>query len=340
MIKIGLIGGGRMGSVHAEVLTKMTRANDSVMLTAVADGIQETARRLAEQTGVKKIYTSIDDMLEDSDVEAVFVATPTFTHYELVKKILEKGKHCLCEKPLTLDLKSSRELAEIAEEKGVILQIAFMRRFDPEITIAKQSIERGEIGTPLLYKACHRDQSPPPAGFCDPKKSGGIMIDNTIHEFDMGRYLFEDEVEEVYAQPGILVDDKLGKTGDLENAVMQLRFFKGGMGQIDTTRNSKFGEDIRFEILGSEGNIFWGRLPMRGLIVATERGAGIPTDLESPDRFFPAFAGQIRVFSQAVEQGVNLGPTGEDSAKALAVGLAAYRSLELGRPVKVSEVKE
>lgn len=112
------------------------------------------------------------------------------------------------------------------------------------------------------------------------------------------------------------------------------------MGQIDTTRNSKFGEDIRFEILGSEGNIFWGRLPMRGLIVATERGAGIPTDLESPDRFFPAFAGQIRVFSQAVEQGVNLGPTGEDSAKALAVGLAAYRSLELGRPVKVSEVKE
>lgn len=337
-LKIGLIGGGRMGSVHAGVLTDLTRAGDSVELVAVADGIPEVANRLSEITGVKKVYTSIEAMLDDPEVEAVFVATPTFTHYELVKKILEKGKHCLCEKPLTLDLASSEELADLAVEKGVILQVGFMRRFDPEVAEAKRSIANGEIGTPLLYKACHRDQSPPPPGFCDPKKSGGIIIDNTIHEFDAGRFLFDDEIVEVFAQPGIVVDEELGKTGDLDNATVQIRFAKGGIGQIDTTRNSKFGEDIRFEILGSQGNVFWGRLPLRGLIIATENGARVPSDLESPDRFIPAFKGQVKTFAKAVKSGTILGPTGEDSRKALAVGLAAYRSIELGRPVKVSEV--
>lgn len=338
MLKIGLIGGGRMGSVHAGILTELTRYGDSIELTAVCDGIPAIAKQLSKQTGVQKVYTTVDAMLGDSEVEAVFVATPTFTHYELVKKILEKGKHCLCEKPLTLDLENSKELTALAKEKGVILQIAFMRRFDPEVMQAKESIVKGEIGIPVTYKACHRDQSPPPAGFCDPKKSGGIIVDCTIHEFDAGRFLFNDEVVEVFAQPGIIVDQEVGKSGDLDNATIQIRFANGGVGQIDTTRNSKFGEDIRFEILGSQGNIFWGRLPMRSLVVATGEGARMPTDLESPDRFVPAFKNQIQAFAKAVKMGKPLGATGEDSRKALAVALAAYRSIELGRPVRVAEI--
>lgn len=338
MLKIGLIGGGRMGTVHAGVLSNLTRAGDSIALVAVADGDLQTAQRLAELTGVEKIYTSIDSLLDDPEIQAIFVATPTFTHYEIVKKVLNHRKHCLCEKPLTLELETSKELSELADKMGVILQIAFMRRFDPDVAQAKIQIERGNIGQPILYKACHRDQSPPPPAFCDPKKSGGIILDCTIHEFDAGRFLFQDEIVEVFAQPGIVVDADIGKTGDLDNATIQIRFAKGGIGQIDTTRNSKFGEDIRFEVLGSQGSIFWGQLPMGGMILATEQGAQMPTYLESPNRFIPAFRGQIRAFAKAIAQGEPLGATGEDSRKALAVGLAAYRSIECGRPVKVSEI--
>ncbi|MGI6009866.1 MAG: Gfo/Idh/MocA family oxidoreductase [Ruminococcus sp.] len=339
-LKLGLIGGGRMGAVHAEVFAKMAKAEDSISFIAIADNAPGIAERLAKQLGVEKAYESIEEILDDPEIEAVFVATPTFTHYDIVKKVLNKGKHCLCEKPLTLNLDESRELTELAKEKKRILQIGFMRRFDPDVIAAKDSIERGEIGTPLIYKACHRDQSPPPPGFCNPEKSGGIIIDNNIHEFDAGRFLLDDEVTEVFAQPGIVVDEEIGKVGDLDNATVQIRFKNGGIGQIDSSRNSRFGEDIRFELLGSEGTIFWGALPMRGVTIATENGARIPTHLESPDRFVPAFQGQIRTFAQSVRKGKPLGPSGEDSMKALAIGLAAYRSIELGRPVAVSEILE
>ncbi len=338
MLKMAIIGGGRMGSVHAGVLAGLSSQKEQIELIAVADMIPETAKKLQELTGAGKVYTDLDALLADTEIEGVFVATPTFTHFELVKKILQSGKHCLCEKPLTMEVETSRELTQLAKEKGLILQVGFMRRFDPDVSAAKKAIEGGTIGTPVIYKACHRDQSPPPPQFCDPKKSGGIILDCTIHEFDAGRFLFNDEITEVFAFPGIVVDQEIGATGDLDNAAIQIRFAKGGVGQIDTTRNSKFGEDIRFEILGSTGNVFWGALPMRGLTIATEAGASVPTNIESPGRFIPAFEGQIKAFAKAVETGIPQGATGEDSARALAVGLAAYRSIELKRPVKVEEI--
>lgn len=143
---------------------------------------------------------------------------------------------------------------------------------------------------------------------------------------------------EVFAQPGIVVDSGVKAAGDLDNATVQIRFKNGGIGQIDSSRNSRFGEDIRFELLGSEGTVFWGQLPMRGVTVATVYGAKTPTHIETPDRFIPAFRGQIKAFAQAVRTGIQLGPDGEDSRQALAVGLAAYRSIERGEPVKVSEI--
>jgi len=337
-LQLGLIGGGRMGAVHAGVFAELAKAEDAIDFVAIADNAPGVAADLAKQLGVGKAYGSIDEILEDSEIEAVFVATPTFTHYEVVKKVLGKGKHCLCEKPLTLDLEESRELTQLAVDLNLILQIGFMRRFDPDVISAKESIDRGEIGTPLIYKACHRDQSPPPPGFCDPKKSGGIIIDNNIHEFDAGRFIFNDEIVEVFAQPGIVVDSGIGKVGDLDNATVQVRFKNGGIGQIDSSRNSCFGEDIRFELLGSAGTVFWGQLPMRGVTIATANGAKTPTYLETPTRFVPAFHGQIKTFAKSVRTGKQFGPDGEDSRQALAIGLAAYRSIELGRAVRVSEI--
>ena len=337
-LQLGLIGGGRMGAVHAGVFAELAKAKDSIDFIAIADNAPDVAENLAKRLGVKKAYANIEAILDDAQVEAVFVATPTFTHYEIVKMALNKGKHCLCEKPLTLDLEESKELMLLAKAKNLILQIGFMRRFDPDVASARESVMRGEIGTPLIYKACHRDQSPPSPEFCDPQKSGGIIIDNNIHEFDAGRFIFDDEIVEVFAQPGIVVDEGIGAVGDLDNATVQIRFEKGGIGQIDSSRNSCFGEDIRFELLGSQGTMFWGKLPMRGLTVATVDGAKVLTNLEEPERFIPAFEGQIKMFAKAVESGEKMGPDGEDSRRALAVGLAAYRSIEMGRPVKISEI--
>lgn len=172
-LQLGLIGGGRMGAVHGSVFAELAKAGDTIDFIAVADTAQGIAAKLAKQLGVDQAYENIDEILEDSKIEAVFVATPTFTHYKIVKKVLMKGKHCLCEKPLTLDLEESRELTQLAADLNLVLQIGFMRRFDPDVISAKESVDRGEIGTPLIYKACkvrrRRD-------FAIPAKAEGLLL--------------------------------------------------------------------------------------------------------------------------------------------------------------------
>jgi predicted dehydrogenase len=189
-----------------------------------------------------------------------------------------------------------------------------------------------------MYKALQRDESAPPAGFCDPTKSGGIITDMGIHEIDSGSWLLGQDVVEVWAIPGPIVEEHVGSVGDLDNVCIQLRYSGGAIGQIDISRNARYGDDIRFEIVGADAAIFWGDLPRKQFIIGKAGYLEQPTELSFVDRFFPAWTNQVTAFARAIEEGRETEATGEDALIALRTALAAEKSLKTGRPVLVSEI--
>lgn len=324
-----------MGQTHAMAAA---RIGEGVRLAAIADVRADAARTVAERTGAATWYSDPADLLKDPNVDGVVIATPSSSHLEWVRAAAAAGKHILCEKPLALTLSDTDEAIAIARKAGVRLQVGLMRRFDPDVLEAKALLVQGRIGNPVTYKALQRDEGAPPPGFCDPGASGGILVDMGIHEFDAGRWLLGQEVTEVYAVPGPTVHEHVGAVGDLDNVCVQLRFAGGATGQVELSRNARYGDDVRFEILGSDGALFWGELPRRALTLAGPATATQATVLGSADRFLPAWSAQIASFADTIRSDRVPEVTGEDARAAMAIALAAVRSLATGKPVRPADL--
>jgi len=334
MRKVGVIvvGLGRIGKVHAEIFRSRV---EEAKLIAVVDVEEKLARGVAGLLDVK-YYTDYEKALKDPNVEAVVICTPTYLHKEMVVKAIEEGKHVLCEKPITVTSEDAKECVRRAEKTAVKLQVGYMRRFDDAYRQAKKRIEKGEIGSPIMYIAIARDPAPPPGWASDPKLSGGIFLDMLSHDFDMARWLMNSEVEEVYVKGGNYIYDEVKEKGDLDVVAIEFTFNNNTLGFIHGSRKSAFGYDLRTEVLGSEGTVYVGCSADMLFSIGTSRGLTYQGLAWFFKRFYDAYVEEDRHFIKCLLEDANPLVSGIDGLRAVQIAEACWRSFKDGKPVEVS----
>ena len=336
-VKIGVIGLGRMGSLHSRLLaTQIAGAS----LYAVAESAEETRARVAATLGVSRSFADPYDLIALPEVNAVVITTPTSTHAELVIAAARAGKAIFCEKPLALTLEENRAALAAVAEARVALQVGFMRRFDTGYQHAKHLIAEGQIGYPVTFKSISRDPFCPPRDYMDPAKSGGLILDMGIHDFDLARWLVGSEVERVTAEGTTLVCSDLASVGDIDNALVNMRFANGALGNVEASRNAFYGYDIRTEVLGSEGALIIGAHQHTPLVLFTRAGAQYDVKPYLMERFGDAYRAQLQYFVDCLRQDQRPSPDGTEAFAALKIGIAATRAYQAGRPVLLSELEQ
>src|SRR6266704_532290 len=249
-LKMGLIGAGRIGLMHAEHLTSRVRSAELLM---VADAFEETARECAERYSIPYFMQDYHTILDHPDIQAVLIGSSTDTHAQIIEEAAQAGKHIFCEKPIALDLPSIDQALDAVARADIKLQLGFNRRFDPSFRRVRQAVEQGEIGGLQQLHITSRDPAPPPIEYIP--GSGGLFLDMTIHDFDMARFLTGSEVDEIFAMAGVMVDPAIGEAGDVDTATILFDFTKGVIGTIEDCRRAAYGYDQRVEVLGSAGTV-------------------------------------------------------------------------------------
>jgi myo-inositol 2-dehydrogenase/D-chiro-inositol 1-dehydrogenase len=327
-IRIGLAGLGRMGQIHAASLAGRC---PSAQLACVFDADADVARQVAGQFGVARAE-SFDDMLADDTVDAVAIATPTQAHAELTVRASQAGKHVFCEKPVSLDRPTTVGTIEAVRAAGVLLQVGFHRRFDPDWAAAVDRMRAGELGEVYLFRTSLRDMSAPRAEFL--ARSGGFFTDVTIHDLDTARWMVG-EVTEVSAHGAALSDPAFAKIGDIDTAVVVLRFENGALGVIDNSRAAGYGYECSTEVMGARATVRIDHPQYRHYEWRTPGWAsyGLARDFEQ--RYPWAYAEELDCFARCVRDGLPSRVSGHDALAAFDLAQAAARSWRSGRPVRV-----
>jgi predicted dehydrogenase len=277
-------------------------------------------------------------MLECKGLDAVVISTPDKFHATAVKTIAAAGKDMLCEKPLALTLPDASELVDSVAKAGVRLQVGFMRRYDPAYSSAKRRIEAGEIGIPLVFKSIGRDKDGPPLAAYEPNLSGMLFYTNTIHDFDLARWLMQDEVSEVHAYTTVATRPELAQFGDVVAGVVNLKFDQGAIGNIESHSRAIYGYDVRTEIVGSKASILIGSLHHTPVTFLTNEGRTQPVANHFLTTFASAYVAEIQDFVDMILSNRPPRVTLEDGLKALAVAVAAEESHLHAKPRRVSPV--
>lgn len=328
MIKCGVLGLGRLGYLHAENLaTKVKGAK----LVSVSAPFGDQAERAASQLGVQKWTTNPDELLEDSEIEAVIIATPTSTHIEMIIRAAESGKHIFVEKPLTQYLEEANQVMEVLEKNKIYCQVGFMRRFDPAYTEAKKRIEAGDIGKPIYFKGVSRDPGSPPAEFI--KNSGGIFLDLAIHDYDIARFLLNTEVTSITSHGNVLIHEFMRELDDVDQGLSYLTFASGTAGDIECSRNAAYGYDIRGEVVGTEGTIVIGSLKHHDLHILSKEGSTHNIFPTFSHRFHDAYTIELQHFIDSIQKDEAPLVTAYDGKVALDIALAATESFKTGKTV-------
>src|SRR5713226_4007392 len=336
LLKIGLIGAGNIGRMHAEHLTSRIPSAEIVM---VADVFEESARQCAQRYAIPFATQDYHALLDHPDIEAVVICTSTDTHARIIEDAARAGKHIFCEKPIALDLASIDRALDAVERAGVKLQIGFNRRFDANYRRVRQAVEQGEIGQLHLLHLVSYDPDPPPVTYI--RVSGGIFLDMAIHDFDMARFLIGSEVDEIFALGGVMVDPAIDAAGDVDTATVLLKFTNGVIGTISNSRQAPYGYDQRLELLGSAGAISIGNNYPNAAILSDSRS--VRRDL--PLRFFverytESFVSEMAAFVEAVRHDTLVPVSGLDGRIPVVMALAAGQSLAEHRPVRLSEIEQ
>jgi myo-inositol 2-dehydrogenase/D-chiro-inositol 1-dehydrogenase len=326
-ITIGVVGAGRIGTIHAGNLLAMPE----VRLKSVADPYLDP-----DPWSARGIAPTLDpeDVFNDPEIDAILVCSPTPTHAEFTEIAAEAGKHVFCEKPIALDPDRIRRTLDVVDKAGVKLQVGFNRRFDPTFARVRQAVVDGEIGGVHLVKVVARDPSPPPPEYV--AESGGMFLDMTIHDFDMVRFLSGSEVDEVQAFGAVLVDPAIGEAGDIDTAVVTMKLENGALAVIENSRKAVFGYDQRLEVFGSKGGVeAANEAPCQ---VTLRTAAGIRA--ENPlyfflERYQRSFVIELEAFVASIREDREPPVGGRDGLMSVLVGLAAARSMAENRPVKV-----
>lgn len=328
MIRIAVIGAGRIGQIHASNLLQ----NDAAEVVYVSDVVEPAARRLADRCGAT--IATVDEVMNDASVSAVVIASSTDTHADLVEQAAAAGKAIFCEKPLDLSAARAAACLLVAEDHKVLLSLGFNRRHDPSFSRLKEEIDAGTIGDVEVVSVTSRDPSPPPVEYIE--RSGGLFRDMMIHDFDIGRWLLGEEPTLVFAAGSVLADKKIGAAGDIDTAIAVLRTASGRMCQITNSRRCDYGYDQRIEVFGSKGMVRSDNQTATQVEVADATGFSkepvLPFFLE---RYADAYRIQLDKFLRAAAgESVSI-PGGHDGLRALQLADAAQQSIETGLPVDV-----
>lgn len=331
-LNIGVIGAGRIGRLHTENLLKHPQVN----VKAIADLQIDHARAWANGLGIPLLTQDAEQIISDPGIDAVFICTSTNTHIDMIERSAKAGKHIFCEKPISFDVRGTRLALQAASDSGVKFQLGFNRRFDPNFRRVREIVASGQIGDPHLIKITSRDPSPPPHDYI--KVSGGLFMDMAIHDFDMARFLSGSEVDEVYVQGAVLVDPVIGELGDVDTAVIMLRFRNGAIGVIDNSRQAAYGYDQRVEVFGSLGQVNVQNDFPNSAEISTAGGVF----RDKPKHFFleryeAAYRLEIESFINAILNNEDVTVSGEDGYEAELLADAARKSWLEKRPVSLSE---
>jgi len=333
-LKIGIAGLGRIGKIHLNNLLQLYNVD---VLAAMDPDIE--AQKYAKNKGVKLVYKTYKELLNVQDIKAIIICTPTDTHAEYVELAALEGKHVFCEKPLDLNINRVIEVLEIVKKTKIKLMIGFNRRFDREFGRVKKRIENGDIGEPHLVKITSRDPSPPPLSYI--KHSGGLFLDMTVHDFDMARFIVEKEVEEVYARGATLTDNKISEVGDIDTAVIILKYTDSTMAVIDNSRKASYGYDQRLEVFGSKGMVQGNNIIKDNHTLYNEKGveSSLPMHFFL-ERYAEAYMLEIKSFVDSFINNISISVSGKDGLESLRIGLAAKKSFQENRPVKLNEIEK
>jgi len=331
-LNVGLIGLGRLGKVYARDLSRMI---SGARLLAVADRAAGVAHHIAAEFDAPFAYEEPDALIDNKEVDAVVIVTPTATHKEIVLAAVQSKKAIFCEKPLSLSLQDALAMQAAVQRNGSFFQMGFMRRFDRGYVTAKKKIEEGAIGNPLVFRATSRDPFRPSLEYADPKSSGGIIVDMGIHDIDLARWFIGD-IKTAYAIGGVLAYPEMQSTGDVDNAIVSLVFADGRLGSIDVSRNAVYGYDINTEIVGTSGTLRIGYLQETPVLIMTKNNVAHDVVPFFMERFAQAYRSQLQNFVENVLNDRQPPVTIDDGIEALRVALAATTSLQCGQPIDIS----
>jgi len=330
-MKVGLLGAGRIGQVHAKSITSNPRSE----LIAVSDVYVDAAIKLAATYGCESRTT--EEILNDPAIDAVLIATSTDTHADLIEKAVAAGKAVLCEKPVDLDLERARACLKAVENSGRPVMVGFNRRFDPNFATLKTQFDAGGIGNGELLTVTSFDPAPPPVAYV--KVSGGLYRDMAIHDFDMVCWMFGEAPVSVTAIGSSIVDDDIGAAGDVDTAVMVLKFEDGRIAVIKNSRRAVYGYDQRIELLGSEGLLSANNVLENTVEHISVNGAvSAKPEYFFLERYMRAYEAEWAAFVEAVEDGKPVPVSLADGVLALAVAEAATQSSQSGLTVNLNSI--
>ncbi|TBL69836.1 inositol 2-dehydrogenase [Paenibacillus thalictri] len=332
-IRCAVIGLGRLGYWHAENVAGRVKHSE---LVCVVDADLQRAEKVGRELGAPRWTDNTDEVLEDPNIDAVVIATPTGTHASLIKKAAQYGKAIFVEKPLTLQLAEADEVISAVNQYNAQCQVGFMRRFDPAYAEAKKRIAAGDIGKPIYFKAVSRDPVSPPAEFI--RGSGGIFIDMAIHDYDLARFLMGSEVDAVSAHGSVLVYPFMRELQDSDQSLTYLRFASGAAGDVEASRNALYGYDIRGEVVGTEGTIQIGSLQHHDIRVLTLKGSTHDIVPSFPERFKDAYQLEMVHFIECCLRGEKPSVTVEDGKAAQQIANAATLAFQKRAEVRLADL--
>ena len=331
MLKIGLLGAGRIAGVHAAAISQ----NPQSKLVAISDFYPEVADKLARQFDA--VMRTNEDIIADPEIDAVLIATPTNTHSDLIEVATAAGKAVLCEKPVDLSLERARACLHNSAPSGVPVMVGFNRRFDPNFGALKASLEAGDIGRAELLSITSFDPAPPPVSYI--KTSGGLFRDMMIHDFDMANFIMGEAPVSVMATASCVVDPEIGAAGDVDTAVVTLSYADGRIAVIKNSRRAAYGYDQRVELLGAQGLLQAQNMLENTVVKSTDKGVtGAKPTYFFLERYMAAYAAEWASFVDAVTNGTALPVTLSDGIDALAMAEAATRSAQSAMPVTLAEI--
>ena len=331
MLKVGLLGAGRIGQVHASVIA----AHECSTLAAISDVYAPAAEELAAKYHAQ--VRSSDEIIADDAINAVLIATSTDTHSDLIEAATQAGKAVMCEKPVDLSLERARACLKAVSATGRPVMIGFNRRFDPSFAAIRDSLAAGQIGKAELLSVTSFDPAPPPVEYI--KVSGGMFRDMMIHDFDMTNFIMDETPVSISASGACLVDPEIGRAGDIDTAVVTLSYADGKLAVIKNSRRAAYGYDQRLELLGADGLLQAQNMLENTVVKSTGQGviSAKPTYFFI-ERYMPAYKAEWAAFVAAVQDGDDMPVSLQDGVQALAMAEAAQRSFDSSRPVRLADV--
>lgn len=337
MLKIGIIGAGRIGKVHLESISYHVK---NATVTAMADPfMNEETEKLIRSYGVSKVTKDYKDILNDKDIDAVLVCSSTDTHAAISIEAINAGKHVFCEKPVDHSIEKIQAVADaLKEHPDIKFQVGFNRRFDHNFAAIRKAYDDGKIGEAHILKITSRDPEPPNPAYI--KVSGGIFLDMTIHDFDMACFLTDSDVEELYVNSAVLVDPAIGEQGDVDTAIITMKMANGALAVIDNSRKAAYDYDQRAELFGSKGMVATSNDTVSSAVISNADGVtGEKPLFFFLERYMGSFSEEMRQFTEAVINDTEV-PVGIHAGlQSVKIGLAARKSVEEHRPVKISEIQ-